>query len=123
MPHPIGVRGYPSHLLRLSDSRLLMSYGHRWLPLGIQARLSLDQGQTWSEAMTISADGTSSDLGYPSTVELGDGSLLTVWYEQMGSSANEDLAKYNAGYDEAFYSMMAKLPPPVVRQARWSIRS
>jgi len=33
--------------------------------------------------MLISADGTSGDLGYPSTVELADGTLLTVWYEAM----------------------------------------
>ena len=28
-----------------------------------------------------SADGEAGDLGYPSTVELADGTLLTVWYE------------------------------------------
>lgn len=82
-PHAIGVWGLPSHLLRLRNGNLLMTYGHRRAPLGNQARLSTDEGRTWSEAMLISADGTSSDLGYPSTVELGDGSLLTVWYEAM----------------------------------------
>ena len=39
-PHPIGVWGLPSHLLRLRDGRLLMSYGHRRRPYGNQARLS-----------------------------------------------------------------------------------
>lgn len=82
-PHPIGVWGLPSHLLRLRDGRLLMTYGHRRAPLGNQARISADEGRTWSEPMPVQADGTSSDLGYPSTVELGDGSLLTVWYERM----------------------------------------
>ena len=33
--------------------------------------------------MSASADGTSGDLGYPSTVELDYGTLLTVWYEAM----------------------------------------
>ena len=33
-PHSIGVWGLPSHLLRLSDDRLLMTYGHRRAPLG-----------------------------------------------------------------------------------------
>jgi hypothetical protein len=82
-PHPIGVWGLPSHLLRLKDGRLLMSYGHRRSPFGVQARLSEDHGKTWSEALSISADGMGGDLGYPSTVELKDGSLLTVWYELM----------------------------------------
>ena len=82
-PHSIGVWGLPSHLLRLRDGRLVMSYGHRRAPLGNQARVSSDHGKTWSEPMLISADGTSGDLGYPSTVQLDDGSLLTVWYEKL----------------------------------------
>ncbi len=80
-PHPIGVWGLPSHLLRLADGRLLMSYGYRRPPYGNQARISEDEGKSWSEPITISDDGASGDLGYPSTVQLSDGSLLTVWYE------------------------------------------
>ncbi|MBI4663874.1 MAG: exo-alpha-sialidase [Verrucomicrobia bacterium] len=83
VPHTIGVWGLPSHLLRLRDGRLLMTYGHRRTPFGNQARLSEDGGQTWSEAMLISGDGEGGDLGYPSTVELDDGSLLSVWYEKI----------------------------------------
>lgn len=97
-PHSIGVWGLPSHLLKLQDGRLLMSYGHRRAPLGNQARISADNGKTWSEAMIISGEGLSGDLGYPSTVELDDGSLLTVWYEVMEKGANA-----------------------VLRQARWRI--
>ncbi|RYD30698.1 MAG: exo-alpha-sialidase [Verrucomicrobiaceae bacterium] len=81
-PHPIGVWGLPSHLLRLRDGRLMMTYGHRRPPFGNQARLSTDHGKTWGTPLSISADGIGGDLGYPSTVELGDGSLLTVWYER-----------------------------------------
>ena len=82
-PHSIGVWGLPSHLLRLRDGRLLMTYGHRRKPYGNQARISSDNGQTWGEAMIISGDGIGGDLGYPSTVELADGTLLSVWYETM----------------------------------------
>ncbi len=98
MPHSIGVWGFPSHLLKLKDGRLLMSYGHRRKPIGNQARVSADQGRTWSEPLTISADATSGDLGYPSTVQLEDGSLLTVWYEAMRGNRNA-----------------------VLRQARWNL--
>ena len=100
VPHPIGVWGLPSHLLRLGDGRLLMTYGHRREPFGNQARLSEDHGESWSDAMTISADGIGFDLGYPSTVELEDGSLVTVWYERMADS-----------------------PYAVLRQAAWTISS
>jgi hypothetical protein len=82
-PHCIGVWGLPSHLLRLRDGRLLMSYGHRRKPFGNQARLSTDNGKTWGEPILLSGDGKGGDLGYPSTVELKDGTLLTVWYESM----------------------------------------
>lgn len=100
VPHPIGVWGLPSHLLRLRDGRLLMTYGHRRPPFGNQARLSEDAGKTWSEAMIISGDGAGGDLGYPSTVELADGTLLTVWYELMKGSERA-----------------------VLRQARWRLNA
>jgi len=100
VPHAIGVWGLPSHLLRLRDGRLLMTYGHRRAPLGNQARVSADGGRTWSGAIPVSADGTSSDLGYPSTVELADGTLLTAWYETV------------KGRDRA-----------VLRQAAWTLEA
>ena len=83
--HPIGVWGLPSHLLRLSDGRLLMTYGYRREPIGNHARLSVDNGQRWSDPIVLSDDGTG-DIGYPSTVELAGGELLTVWYEYTRSS-------------------------------------
>lgn len=83
MPHSIGVWGLPSHLMRLNDGRLLMTYGHRRPPFGNQARLSEDNGKTWSEAIILSGDGIGGDLGYPSTVEMELGNMLTVWYEAM----------------------------------------
>ncbi len=97
-PHSIGVWGLPAHLLKLRDGRLLMSYGHRRAPFGNQARLSEDHGRSWSDALILSGDGSGGDLGYPSTVELADGSLLTVWYEKMKD-----------------------LPKAVLRQARWKL--
>lgn len=86
VPHPIGVWGLPSHLLRLKDGRLLMTYGHRRAPLGNQARLSEDSGRTWSEPVILNSDAASSDMGYPSTVECDDGTLVTVWYELLTGS-------------------------------------
>lgn len=80
IPHTIGVWGLPSHLLRLKDARLLMSYGYRRAPRGNQIRLSEDNARTWSAPCILSDDGTG-DLGYPSTVELDNGQLLTLWYE------------------------------------------
>jgi sialidase-1 len=94
-PYTIGVWGLPSHLLRLHDNRLLMTYGHRRKPLGNQARISSDEGKVWSDAMMLYGDGISGDLGYPSTVECKDNSLLTVWYERTKGSANAVLRQAN----------------------------
>jgi hypothetical protein len=85
--HSIGVWGLPSHLLRLKDGRLLMSYGHRRKPYGNQARVSADHGKTWSDPITVSGDGAGHDLGYSSTVQIEDGSLVTVWYEKLAKSS------------------------------------
>jgi Neuraminidase (sialidase) len=90
-PHSIGVWGLPSHLLRLKGGRLLMTYGHRRAPLGNQARISDDHGHTWSEPIILSGDGASGDLGYPSTVELDDGSFVTVWYELLKGKKHAQL--------------------------------
>lgn len=98
VPHSIGVWGLPSHLLRLRDGRLLMTYGYRRKPHGNQARVSEDEGRTWSAPLVISDDGPGGDLGYPSTVQLTDGSLLSVWYELMKDARRA-----------------------VLRQARWSL--
>lgn len=98
VPRAIGVWGLPSHLLRLRDGRLLMTYGHRRPPYGNQARISTDHGRTWSEPLIVSGDAAGVDVGYPSTVELAGGELITVWYEAMKGS-----------------------PRAVLRKARWSI--
>ena len=62
---------------------LLMTYGHRRDPLGNQARLSDDHGETWSAPMIIHGDASSGDLGYPSTAEITPGKFVTVWYEKL----------------------------------------
>ncbi len=85
-PRSIGVWGLPSHLLRLRDGRLMLSYGYRRKPFGIQVRLSDLAGDNWGEPLTLADDGSSGDLGYPSTVERPDGSFVTVWYERLASS-------------------------------------
>ena len=75
-----------------------MSYGYRRPPYGNQARISSDHGETWSEPMILSGDGAGFDLGYPSTIELEDATLLTIWYERLKGSNNA-----------------------VLRQARWKL--
>ena len=84
-------------VLELKDGRL-------WMLMRTQTgflyeSFSSDHGRTWSEPLIISDDAPGYDLGYPSTVQSADDSLLTVWYEKMKDSTRA-----------------------VLRQARWKLK-
>ncbi len=87
------VRGYPQHILALADGRLLMTYGYRFRPYGIRACVSRDHGKSWDvEREILLRSGLSSpDLGYPVSIQLHDGRVLTVYYYRRpdGSSTIE----------------------------------
>lgn len=83
------------HLLRLKDGRILLAYGNRIRTggqLGVLAKFSSDEGKTWGEPIRI-AHTTTWDCGYPSTVQRGDGKLVTAWY----AGASEYHARYHMG--------------------------
>ena len=72
--------GAPAHIVKHSSGVLISTYGYRDLPYGIKAMFSYDGGKTWDIDHELYSTVERSDLGYPSTVELSDGSLLTVFY-------------------------------------------
>ncbi len=72
--------GAPPHLILLSSGILLCTYGRRKNPYGIMAMISLDGGNSWEKDIRIYENYVTDDIGYPSTVELSDGTLLTVFY-------------------------------------------
>lgn len=72
--------GAPPHLILLSSGVLLSTYGRRKQPYGIMAMVSTDGGETWEKDIRLYENTESDDIGYPTTVELDDGSLLTVFY-------------------------------------------
>ncbi len=72
--------GAPAHIIEHSSGALISLYGYRQEPFEIRAMFSEDNGKTWDKDHTVYLNGVSGDLGYPSTIELSDGSLLTVFY-------------------------------------------
>ncbi len=72
--------GAPSHILKHSSGMLISTYGRRITPYGIKAMFSADNGKTWDVDYDVYVNEITTDLGYPSTIELSDGSLLTVFY-------------------------------------------
>ena len=76
------VAGSPPSLLLHSSGVIVMSYGWRGDDPGQRIAFSSDGGRTWSLDWILRDDGPDGDLGYPSTVELADGSLYTVYYQK-----------------------------------------
>ena len=74
----VGYHLHPPHLLRLKDGRILLTYGNR-RDGGIETCLSNDDGKTWAPAQRIFTTAPG-DMGYPSTAQLPDGKLVTVFY-------------------------------------------
>lgn len=83
---PFGFHGSPPHLLVHSSGALICSYSYRQEPYGERIMISRDGGDSWDYDYILRDDGPDRDLGYPSSVELADGSLLTMYYQKVDSS-------------------------------------
>ena len=72
---------HPGHILGLPDGTLLLSCSIRlknnW---GIGVAKSDDRGGMWSWLSGLCNFGAASDGGYPASVQLEDGSILTHYY-------------------------------------------
>ena len=77
------ISGQPPHLTLLKDGRIILTYSRRVEPNRIEAIISSNNGKTFTSPIIIEnfpQHNYAGDFGYPSTVELNDGTLLTVYY-------------------------------------------
>jgi hypothetical protein len=74
------ISGACPRLLKLSDGRLLLTFGRRVEPFGIRAVLSTDGGHTWDKTAWVVRRTPDHDQGYTSSIELADGRILTTSY-------------------------------------------
>ena len=72
--------GAPAHLLLHSSGVLLSAYGYRSAPYGVRVMCSTDNGATWDIDHVLYDRAADDDCGYPASVELDDGTILTVFY-------------------------------------------
>jgi hypothetical protein len=81
-PEPLTAASqHPAHLQRLQDGRLLLTYGNRLVgKFGVQVKLSSDEGKTWGEPITLVDDAINGDSGYPSSVQLKSGEIVSAYY-------------------------------------------
>jgi len=86
---PLGFHGSPPHLLRHSSGALVCVCGYRQKPYGQRVAISHDAGASWQHDYILRDDGPDGDLGYPASVELADGSLLTVYYQKPATTGDK----------------------------------
>ena len=73
---------------------VISTYTYREEPYGIKAMFSRDGGKTWDKDNYICQSAClTSDIGYPSTAELADGSLLTVFYTKTAQYTSAIMAQ------------------------------
>ncbi len=74
---------HPADLLQLKNGDILLTYGERNKPFGVHAVLSHDRGKTWDEksGVVLADDAASTDCGYPSSVQLRNGKIVTIYYQ------------------------------------------
>jgi sialidase-1 len=83
------MHGHPVDLIQLADGRIMASYGVRPAiharPGGIRATFSSDNGGTWDTQteVQIRKDFINWDVGYPESLQLPDGRVLTVYYYNL----------------------------------------
>lgn len=87
-PFKTEMIGHPTDLIQLSDGRIMATYGVRTgagrhtEPGGIRACFSSDNGKTWDAdtEVTLRQDFSNWDIGYPESLEMPDGRVMTVYY-------------------------------------------
>jgi len=86
-------REHPGDLLRLQSGAILLTFGQRNKPFGVQAMISLDEGKSWDRRrrVVLAWDGDHGDLGYPVTVQRSDGRLATIYYVVYGERDPEGI--------------------------------
>ena len=98
---------HPPDLTLLAGGQVLLTFGRRHAPFGVEGIISPDGGRTWaSRRLALATDLPGTDIGYPSTLRFDNGSLLTVYYAAgTAETPNDGYIARNAycravGYDE-----------------------
>jgi sialidase-1 len=107
--HKTEIWGYPPHLIQLKNGWLLVSYGVRREPYGEMACISIDGGKTWETNKEIMINpAINGDLGYPSSVQLDDGSILTIYYQVDKEGEKTSLMSTHWRLNDGFINYRSK---------------
>lgn len=97
----LGSAQVPAFPLLMPDGRLLLIYGNRQFPFGVQAIASRDFGRTWDlENFLMLAWASWTALGgHPRSILMPDGSIVTGYYahyfkDNLGGNENHDVVSH-----------------------------
>ena len=111
-PHKTNIWGYPPHLLRLSNGVIMCSYSYRREPYSIRAVFSYDEGKKWDtdNIATLYEWEDQPDMGYPVSVEVTPGNILTVFYcSRRDANHPEQTKRMDGHYPEGILSVSFSL--------------
>lgn len=80
-PKPTPIPGSPANMIRLSSGKILCVYRHIGYPAGYRGVLSADDGMSWDveKIIRIRDDTLPGLIGYPSSLQLDDGTIFTLY--------------------------------------------
>ena len=81
--------GNPPAMLKMKDGRICLVWGNRKEPFSMMAKLSSDNGKSWSETYILRGDGNSRDMGYPRVVQRPDGKIVAIYYFADAATGHE----------------------------------
>ena len=99
-PQLLDLHGAPPHLLEHSSGALILAYSRRKAPMGEYVRVSYDNGVTWSKDTCISPPPPDWDHGYPTSVELSNGDILTTYYQKCDGDDYNSIHSVRWNLDE-----------------------
>jgi len=107
-PKQVTIGGeHPGDLCYLKSGKVLLTFGHRRVPYGVHAVISPDGGQSWmfNRRIALVSYATNTDCGYPSSVQLEDGTIYTAYYATTCLTFNQ-FGNHGAGvaYQEEIFS-------------------
>lgn len=92
VPTPIdGISGSPPHLMLHSSGAVICSFARREAPASERAIVSFDGGITWEKEYILDDRQKNADLGYPASVEIAGGEILTVYYQRYENDSKTSI--------------------------------
>ncbi|MBM3804699.1 MAG: exo-alpha-sialidase [Acidimicrobiia bacterium] len=93
----LGKAQIPGFPLYLKDGRLVLVYGHRQFPFGVQAIASRDGGKSWDtdHSLILSWFSWDASCGIPRSLVMPDGSIMTGYYTRVfNAGSSEDVVSH-----------------------------